>query len=138
TRKVSLFLANCQDPQMVMEMVSTIGSSFIGVIAVLKVDFAKTITLGATIGDTLRKPAAYFLVPIASTVLSNKYHKWISPGINLVCKAVAITIAWFIQRIVSSVHSGIRGGLIFSRSLLNWANKKGYIQFNDEESYVDE
>jgi hypothetical protein len=138
TRKVAFFFANCSDPQKCMDMVSAVCSSFVGVYSVLKVEFAKTIALGVAIGEALRKPAAYFLVPIISTALPTKYHQWISPCINFVCKSIAITIAWFIQKVVSSVQSAIRGGLIFSRSILKYLNDKGYIQFNDEESYLDE
>ncbi len=138
SRKVGLYFANCSDPQHMMDCIGALAGSVFGVIAVLKVDFAKTIALGATIGESLRKPASYFIVPIASKALPSKYHQWIAPGINFVCKSVAISIAWFIQRIISSVHSAIRGGLIFSRRMLKYANDKGYIQFNDEESYLDE
>lgn len=138
TRKVAFFFANCSDPQKCMDMVSAISSSFVGVYSVLKVEFSRTIALGVVIGEALRKPAAYFLVPIISTALPKTYHQWISPCINIACKSIAITIAWFIQKIVSSVQSAIRGGLLFSRSVLKYLNDKGYIQFNDEDSYLDE
>jgi hypothetical protein len=121
-----------------MDMVSAICSTLVGVYSVLKVEFAKTIALGVTIGDFLRKPAAHVFVPIFSTVLPSKYHQWICPCINLLCKSVAITIAWCIQKVVSSVHSAIRGGLLFSRSFLKYCNDKGWFQFNDEQSYLDE
>jgi len=138
TRKVAFFFANCSDPQKFMDMISAIGGTLVGVYSVLKVEFAKTIALGVTIGDFLRKPAAHFLVPIFSTVLPSKYQQWICPCINLICKSVAITIAWCIQKVVSSVQSAIRGGLLFSRSILKFFNDKGWIPFNEEESYADE
>jgi hypothetical protein len=138
TRKVAFFFAECTEPQKFMDMISAISTSLVGVYSVLKVEFAKTIALGITVGDFLRKPAAYFLVPILSTALPKKYHQWISPGINLICKSVALTIAWFIQKIISTVQSAIRGGLLFSRRILKYFNDKGYIQFNDEQSYLDE
>ena len=50
---------------------------------------------------------------------------------------IAITIAWYIQRIISSVQSAIRGGLMFSRKLLKFCNDKGYFSFKEEESYLD-
>lgn len=138
TRKVAFFFANCSEPQKVMDMFYSILTSILGVMTVLRVDFAKTIALGATIGENLRKPAAYFLVPIASTTLPAKYHQWIAPAINFLCNSVAISIAWFIQRIISSVQTAIRGGLMFSRRILYFLNQKGFIQFNDEDSYLDE
>jgi hypothetical protein len=138
TRKLAFFFSNCSDPQKFMDMLTAICSSLIGVIAVLKVNFAKTIALGASIGDELRKPAAYLLVPMVSKLVPSQYRQWIAPGINLLCKSIGITIAWFIQRIISSVHSAVRGGLLCSRQLLGYLHKKGYIYFNEEESYLDE
>ena len=138
TRKIGFFFATCRDPQKLMDMLGAICQSLLGVIAVLKVNFAMTIALGAMIGENLRKPASYFIVPIASRVLPDKYHKWIAPLINVICKFVAITIAWFIQRVISSVQSAIRGGLLFSRRILGFLNRKGYISFNECESYLEE
>jgi hypothetical protein len=138
TRKVSFFFIHCSEPQRLMDMVSILCTSVVGVFAVLRVDFAKTIALATTIGEEMRKPAALVIVPIASTALPKEYHQWIAPVINMVCKSVAISIAWFIQRIISSVQTAVRGGLLFSRSILKFFNDKGYIQFNDQETYLDE
>lgn len=138
TRKIGFFFANCSDPQKLMDMFWGIANCLMAVIAVLKVQFAKVIALGAAIGENLRKPASWFFVPILSTVLPSKYHQWIAPGINFVCKAVAITIAWMIQRVISAVESAIRGGLLFSRRILKCLNKRGIIDFDDEETYLDE
>ncbi len=138
SRKVAFFFSNCSDPQKLMDMLSVLCTSVISVIAVLKIEFAKTIALGTTIGESLRKPAAYFIVPVASTAIPKDYHQWIAPAINLLCKCVAVSIAWFIQIIISSVQTAIRGGLLFSRRTLHFLNDKGYIQFNDEDSYLDE
>ncbi|CAN0532391.1 unnamed protein product, partial [Scytosiphon promiscuus] len=44
--------------------------------------------------------------------------KWIAPMINYFCKFVAMTVAWWIQRFISTVQSAIKGGLLFSRSLM--------------------
>lgn len=138
TRKIGFFFANCSDPQKLMDMIYGIANSFFAVVAVLKVEFAKVIALGASIGESMRKPATYFLAPVLGTVLPKKYHQWIAPGINLVCKAIAITIAWIIQRIISSVQSGIRGGLMFSRRILMYCNEKGWLSIKEEDTYLDE
>lgn len=38
--------------------------------------------------------------------------------INYFCKFVAMTVAWWIQRFISTVQSAIKGGLLFARSLM--------------------
>lgn len=138
TRKISFFFAHCSDPQKMMDMIYGIANSLMAVIAVLKVQFAKVIALGIAIGENLRKPATVIFVPIFSTCLPTKYHQWISPSINLVCKSIAITIAWYIQRVISAVESAIRGGLMFSRRTLAFLNSKGYINLKEEDTFLDE
>lgn len=138
TRKISFFFANCTDPQKMMDMIYGIIHCLTAVIAVLKVHFARVIALGAAIGENLRKIASYTCVPMISTVLPSKYHQWISPVINLVCKSVAITIAWYIQSVISAVESAIRGGLMFSRRMLKFANNRGYIKLDEDDTYLDE
>ncbi len=137
-RKSLLFLETCRDPQKVMSILTTIITSFISVIAVLKVEFAKVIALGHMIGDAMKKPANYLLVPALANIVPAKFHKWISPLIEVLCKFVAISIAWFIQRVISSVQSAIRGGLIFSRRFFNFLKTKGIFSSYDEDDYWDE
>jgi hypothetical protein len=138
TRKISLYFSTCRDPAKIMGLTGDLIRCLMGVIAVLKSEFAKVIALGTMIGENMRKPVSYLVVPTVSTVLPEKFHQWIAPTINYGCKLVAIWVAWFIQRIISSVQSAIRGGLMFSRRSLKYLNDQGYIKFNDEESYLDE
>jgi hypothetical protein len=138
TRKLGLYFATCRDPAKIMGLTGDLIRCLMGVVAVLKSEFAKVIALGTMIGENLRKPVSYIVVPTVSSALPEKYHQWIAPTVNYGCKLVAIWIAWFIQRIISSVQSAIRGGLMFSRRTLKYLNDKGYITFNDEESYLDE
>lgn len=138
TRKLGLFFANCKDPQKLIDMWYGIMESLLTVIAVLKVEFAKVIALGHSIGENLRKIASIPLVPILTAILPKQYHQWISPVINALCKAVAISIAWFIQRILSAVQSAIRGGLLFSRRMLCHLNDIGYLNLHQDDTYLDE
>lgn len=137
-RKSMLFLEKCRDPQKVMNIVTTIITSLISVIAVLKVEFAKVIALGHMIGDSIKKPAFYMFVPALGSVVPDKFHKWIAPLIEILCKFVAISIAWFIQRVISSVQSAIRGGFMFSRRIFSFLKNKGYFKSYSENDYYDE
>merc|ERR1712070_470222 len=136
-RKVHLALVSV-DPNQLNGAMEGLYTGWIAVVAVLKVQFAKTIALGAAIGAFIFKPASRVASPILVHIVPADYHKWIPSIIKWFCKSVAISIAWYIQRVISALHSAIRGGLLFSRGILNFANKRGYISFNDEESYLDE
>jgi len=126
------------DPELINGALQGIYSGWIGVVAVLKVEFAKTIALGAAIGDFLYKTVANPLGSIMVHLLPGEYHKWVPTLIGYACKSVAITVAWKVQRIISTFHSAIRGGLMASRGFLEWLNKKGIVTVNTDESYVDE
>jgi hypothetical protein len=138
TRKIGFFFANCSDPTRMMDMFYGIINSLTAVIAVLKVDFARVIMLGNSIGENLRKVASYTVVPTISTILPNRYHQWIAPMMNFLCKAIAISIAWSIQSVISAVQSAIRGGLMASRRLLKFANNRGWVNLNENDTYADE
>ena len=137
-RKSLLFFKSCKDPDVIVNFIPDMVTCIISVIAVLKVEFAKVITLGYQIGENLRKPVCYFSVPVLKKIVPSDYHKWICPINHFLCKMVAISIAWFIQRIISSVQSGIRGGLMFSRNFLMYLKKQGIFPGYNEDDYFDE
>lgn len=144
-RKLKLFLTKC-DPGKIDGALGGLYTSWLAVAAVLKMQFAKVIALAVSIGDKLRPIATKFLTPVLVHVLPGDYHGWIVVIINWICKAVAISIAWYIQRVLSAVHSGIAGGLICTRGILTWVCTKPRVRkllhipesFSHEDTYIDE
>jgi len=137
------------NPAELQNAIVSVYQGWIGVVAVLKLEFAKTIALGAAIGEMIKKPASQFARPVLEHVMPDDYHPWIEVLINTVCKSFAISVAWTIQRVISAAHSAIRGGLLFTRGIMSWAEKNGYaekylkmlggfISLNHEDTYVDE
>ncbi len=64
-------------------------------------------------------------------------------AISSATKAFFVFWAWKLQEIVSAVQSGMRGGLMFSRSMLNFANNRGLkslwgMSLEHEHTYLDE
>merc|ERR1712061_57312 len=98
----------------------------------------KIIALGASIGDVLRRPALRYGAPLLKKLIPEDYQKWVTPGIKVACKAVAVSIAWFLQRILSAFHSAIRGGEIAGKGIVFYLNKAGFIKVTDDETYADE
>jgi len=139
-RKFLLFLKTCKNPDQLMTLIPNLLACFISVFAVLKIKFARIIALGHQIGESLRKPVSYFLVPYLGKVVQKDFHKWISPCIEFICKIIAISLALFIRRIISSVQSSIRGGMIFSRRIFSFLHKKNFFYFSDynEDGFIDE
>lgn len=136
-RKAKLILKVVK-PETVSTQVTLLYTGWIGVVATLKIQFAKTIALGAAIGQRLYEPAHKYLEPTLVAMCSEEYQQWVPWIVKWGCKAIAVYIAWWIQRIISAFHSAIRGGLMCGKELVNFANEKGYLQSGDEDTYLDE
>lgn len=136
-RKMHLFATTIQ-PKTTQDALGGVYTGWIGVIATLKLQFAKVIALGAAIGKLLTKPAEIVFVPIMIRLMPEDYHPWIEVIIGTVCKSVAIAFAWTIQRVISAFHSAIRGGLMFARGFLRYANTRGWIKLHEDDSMLDE
>lgn len=63
TRKLHLFLIHA-DPQRMNAAVGGLWHATLGVIGVLKIQFARTVTLGAAIGDVLSKTIGRYATPV--------------------------------------------------------------------------
>jgi len=136
-RKTALVLA-AVDPTKLNNALAGLYSGWVGVLGVLNIQFAKTIALGCSIGNFVKKPMDNLLAPPLEMLVDDKYKKWIPAVIGWIAKYIGVQVAWYIQKIISAFHSAIRGGLMFSRGILKFAHNKGYFHFKEEESSLDE
>lgn len=116
-RKTRLVLRTI-DPEVLGRAISGIWSGYMGVLAVVKFKFAKTVALAHSIGDSIRPMAAKIFAPTLLAVLPPDYHKWANPILNFGCKVFAGFLAWKIQYCISTVQSGFSGGLCAAGSFL--------------------
>ncbi|OLQ06210.1 hypothetical protein AK812_SmicGene10529 [Symbiodinium microadriaticum] len=140
--KVQLVLCTV-DPQRISDALGSLWTGYMGLVLALKYKFARTVAFAHSIGDHLRPLAAKVLAPAALAVTPPEYRQWIEPSINLGCKAIATAAAWKLQRILSSVQTGIAGGLLVGRSawslLLPALHRRGVVSKQSvEDSMVDE
>lgn len=136
-RKVILFLKTV-DPKRITEALAGINAGLLAVVATLKLQFAKTITLGNAIANTIEEPVDKYLMPHVEKLVAPEYHKWVKVLISYTIKSTAISVAWTLQRIISAFHSAIRGGLMCSRNILEYCSEMGYAHIDHEKSYIDE
>lgn len=108
SRKLFLFFRTA-DPDKISNALLGIYQGFMGVIATLRVQFAQAITLGVVLGETFAEFADEYFTPMLKKVIPEEQHKWIPTIINYGCKTIGVSIAWFIQRVISSFYSSIRG-----------------------------
>lgn len=107
---------------------------FVAVIATLKLQFAKTITLGSSISKGLETHLQPLLLPTMKSLLPRRHRKWAQLALSLSFKSIAISIAWSIRRVISCYHSAIRGGLLCSKNILLYLRCMGYLSDNNNKS----
>ncbi len=110
----------------------------IAIIAALKVQFARIITLGRAMGDMVSPPCKRLIGPVLAFCLPKDYKKWAGPSVGFIVQFAAVQCAWMLQRILATVHSAMRGGLMFSRGCMAYLRKTGWIQKEDTDTYIDE
>lgn len=95
-RKALLFFRTI-DPIRLSEALHGLNSGFLAVVATLKLQFAKAITLGHAIGTIIERPALQYIVPTVDNILPSEYKKWAVPIVSYTMKSMAISLAWFLQ-----------------------------------------
>lgn len=106
---------------------------------VLRLEFAKTITLGVSIAEMATPTLQRLGVPLLVHVVPKPYHHWIPIIIKTTARSIGVALAWRLQVIVSAVHLAMRGGLLFARSIMRWAHAHGYLsEYKEDQTYLDE
>ena len=118
-RKATLMLKTL-DPDEVSDAIAGVWGGFMGVVAVLRIQFAQAVTLGSALGNTLNDMSKETVQPHLEALVDPEYKKWVAPVLRYGIKSVAVTIAFFIQRVMSSFHSATRG----SQMMLKGAKKQ--------------
>lgn len=136
-RKALLFLKTV-DPVRVGEALGGLQAGFLAVVATLKLQFCKAMTLGNAIGEIVLKPANKYFLPTLESVLPEEYKKWAKPSIAYTVKTMAVSFAWFVQRFISAFHSALRGGHMFTENLLEYLDHMGYYKVDTKTTQLDE
>ncbi|CAE8727020.1 unnamed protein product [Polarella glacialis] len=135
-RKIAVAMMTVE-PERISTAVGGLYIGWVGVLAILKIQFAKTVTLGEIIGGAIYKPASKF-EPMIETMVPQEYSKWVPVGLRWTIKLMAISTAWMIQRVISAIHSSIRGGLMFGKYLVDYLHETGYLKAETKDTYIDE
>ena len=61
------------------------------------------------------QPLDAYVVPELEAMIPNEYKKWAKPIVHYSIKTMCISIAFFLQRMISAVHSAVRGGVMVAR-----------------------
>jgi hypothetical protein len=133
-----LLVVKTADPEKVTLALTALSAGALAVVASLKLTFARTLALGSSLGSTLNKPASRYFTPIMKGAFSEEYHKWIAPIIAYSCKMVAMSVAFWVQRVITAVHSAVQGGQLFTAGACRYLHKNRVISFDPDTSNLDE
>lgn len=137
-RKMRVAVLAVRDPEKLSQAIGGLYAGWIAVQGTLRLEFAKTITLGVSIAAMLDRPALRYGLPVLAHAVPKEFHRWLPTVIRTVCKLAAVTVAWWLAVAIAAFQSALRGGLLCSRALLRWANAKGFVALTPEDSTLDE
>jgi hypothetical protein len=164
TRKLSVAARAIRDPDRLAVAIGGLYTSWLAVQGVLRLEFARTITLGVSIAEMATPTLQRIGVPVLAHLVPAEYRHWIPLMIRTAARAIGVAVAWRVQAIsskasacacvsvrahrassprmrqavVSAVHLALRGGLLFSRSSLTWLTRRGLLRLRHEDTCVDE
>ena len=100
--------------------IEALYGGFLAVIATLRLQFARAITLGSSLGNIVEKPLNSHVVPLMEQKMPAGYSKWAKTVVHYSVKLAAIWLAFFLQKILYSVHAAVRGGVMISRNIMEY------------------
>jgi len=116
-----------KDPSRLQKAVQFLFTTWLAVLAVLKFQFAKTISLCLAIAEMLEMPACRIFGPVLAVALGKDLNHWCFAIISTTIKIIAVISASYVQSIVSAFYSGLRGGKLFADGLINLLTQKGWM-----------
>jgi len=136
-RKMNLIFSNL-NPDKLTSAIWGLYQGFLAVLMTVKFQFAQTVALAVSMAETSRPIVATMLVPILSRALPPDCEDWASAFVNYLCKTIALTLAWTLQKMLCAVQSAMQGGHIFSSNLIVFLSTKAGIEIDLDKTMFDE
>ena len=142
-RKFRVAAQAVEHPHQLAAALGGLYTGWLSVQGVLRIKFAKTINLAVSCSQFVEYYVTKALLPILTPFVAAEFVHWLPTAINGMTRGVFVYLAWKMQEVISAVQSGMRGGLMCARGLLNFANKQGVTQLGPfslkhEHTYLDE
>jgi len=125
SRKVNLVLVK-MDPNKVDRALARIYEVSLSIIATLTVQFAQTIALALSMSEFMKKPLNRYVAPAVQAVTPDDYDKWVPVAFGWFVKGIAMSIAWYIQSVLSAVVSAEVGAIMITQTLFLMCKKNGW------------
>lgn len=131
------------NPEKVDKALYSIYRVWLSVVAVLSLQFARTINMALSIAEFLNRPCDHLITPVLQAVIPDEYDRWVPVILRWITKSIAMSIAWYIQSIQSAFTSALIGGVMIGRSFVHFCAHHGFelgglIKPKHEDTMVDE
>jgi hypothetical protein len=134
-RKIRVALT-AMDPNVVESALGNMWNATLAACATVKLQFARTIALGVTIGNYINRAASRYLLPLLEAFTDKTYHKWYPIVFSYVSRIIGASIAFQIQRILSTVSTAIHGGHLFIDNFGKYCEARNIMYLS--EGYLDD
>jgi len=114
-RKTKLVLRK-MNPEKVDKAIESVYKVWLAVVAVLAIQFARTISMAMAISDFVKKPLHRFVAPTIQLAVPDEYDKWVPVVLGWIARSIAISIAFYIQSVISGFASALKGGLMMAQA----------------------
>lgn len=141
-KRKTLLVLRKMNPEKIDKALASIYKVWLAVAAVLAIQFAKTISMAMAISDFVKKPLNRFVAPTVQMAVPDEYDKWVPIVLGWIAKSIAISIAFYIQSVLSGVASALKGGLMMAQATYQFLAHReifGLLASKDHnESVLDE
>lgn len=147
-RKVFLVMQTVREPGRLENAVGSLWSAYVAVLATLSMQFAQIAALALGMASTVKPLVSRVATPALEWAVDPSLVHWIGSIINITLNFAAMSIAWYLQMIIASIYSGLRGGKLFAEALLGLLDDFGLVSripwegcrkaFDPETSFLDE
>lgn len=117
-RKIKIALKTC-DPDALSDGFQGIYSGLFAVIATLQLRFAQVLTLGSSLGDSLHDHAKK-IEPAVQAAVDPEFRRWVPQIMGYACKALGVSCAWMVQRVIFGFTSAMKGGQMLVKGLRDY------------------
>eukprot|EP00545_Synedropsis_sp_CCMP1620_P009380 CAMPEP_0119013712 /NCGR_PEP_ID=MMETSP1176-20130426/8801_1 /TAXON_ID=265551 /ORGANISM="Synedropsis recta cf, Strain CCMP1620" /LENGTH=401 /DNA_ID=CAMNT_0006966821 /DNA_START=44 /DNA_END=1249 /DNA_ORIENTATION=+ len=140
--EMTMVVMKSVDPVKINSACGALYTTWLGVSTVLEKEFAKTINYAVTLGNYIEPVMRKVVAPPVYLCVPKDYHRWVPICLGWLSKALAMRVAWRLQRVLTATTSAVLGGLMFSRAIVRMMHKQGFhmagISQDEETTLLDE
>ena len=126
------------DPRKLNTAAGALYTTWLGVSTVLRREYARVIQLSLTLAEGMEMMGRILLVPALNLCVPKGYHRWVPVLLGWSAKAVAMRVAWRIERVLVAATSAIAGGAMVARSITKLIQKRNRRKGKQELVVSDE